>query len=355
MSHDTEEMLFLSALLVDIKPLKVIRQLLSMSISPILITDAGRLDSGYRIIYANRAFCRLTGYELAELVGQSPRIFQGKDSHKETIQRLGRKLKETGYFRGTSVNYRKDGSAYPLEWDISPIRDEQGKIKFFISIQRDLSMLVGVAEQFKDINESARHFIHHVKTANQDDESIVQETTALLNKLKDNAMLYSSPIFEDDAFFDFDAEPLSAHAANKKAAMSASEYLQKENLTKDELSTLLTCISQLEEDIALLSSFPNQQQRFGDVESTFRELSDAIFFLVEFTDTALALQEVADCMATSDVSTSNRMIIEFLHSLLNELDGWIRSVFVDQNSDNVHEGAGNIVSSAKQIAALLRA
>ena len=179
MSSDTEEMLFLSTLLVGTKPLNIIRQMLSMSISPILITDAGHLDGGYKIIYANKAFCRLTGYELAELVGQSPRILQGPDSHQPTIQRLAQDLKATGYFRGTSFNYKKDGSSYPLEWDISPIKDEGGQIRFFVSIQRDLSALIGAGSQIKELNEAARHFIHSIKAAHIDDDDIQQESATL--------------------------------------------------------------------------------------------------------------------------------------------------------------------------------
>ena len=50
----------------------------------ILITDAEPIDSpGPRILYANPAFLRTTGYTLAEVIGQSPRILQGPETARE--------------------------------------------------------------------------------------------------------------------------------------------------------------------------------------------------------------------------------------------------------------------------------
>jgi PAS domain-containing protein len=42
-------------------------------------------------------------------------------------------------FSGETVNYRKDGSEYYVEWEIMPIRSEDGQITHFLSIQRNVT------------------------------------------------------------------------------------------------------------------------------------------------------------------------------------------------------------------------
>jgi len=40
------------------------------------------------------------------------------------------------------VRARKDGSTYLVEWNISPVRDAQGKIQAFVSVQQDITLRV---------------------------------------------------------------------------------------------------------------------------------------------------------------------------------------------------------------------
>ena len=49
------------------------------------------------------------------------------------------KLERGEIFSGETINYRKDGTEFHLEWQIAPIRDADGKIKHFVAIQRDIT------------------------------------------------------------------------------------------------------------------------------------------------------------------------------------------------------------------------
>jgi len=112
---------------------------LEQAFNSVIITDANFSDGGPHIIYANKAFCRMTGYDLEELLGQSPRILQGPDTDQEVIERLRESLKYKTYFHGSTVNYRKDGVAYDAEWNITPVLDVNRELSCFISIQQDVS------------------------------------------------------------------------------------------------------------------------------------------------------------------------------------------------------------------------
>lgn len=112
---------------------------LEQAFNSVLITDAVFANNGPNIIYANQAFCRMTGYKLDELIGQNPRILQGEKTDKAVINRLRKSLHDEQYFFGSTVNYRKDGSAYDVEWNITPVRGASGQVECFISIQQDVS------------------------------------------------------------------------------------------------------------------------------------------------------------------------------------------------------------------------
>lgn len=104
------------------------------NIQPIAITNCD-WESGIKFVYVNRAFCNETQYLKEELIGQSPKIFQGKDSDKKVLKELKTELIRNENFVGQSVNYRKDGTAYYVKWSISPLKDNENNTKAYISFQ----------------------------------------------------------------------------------------------------------------------------------------------------------------------------------------------------------------------------
>lgn len=115
---------------------------LDQSFNAVLMTDAISDKGGHRIVYVNAAFCRMTGYNEVELLGRNPRMLQGPATNPDVIERLRECLREGTYFHGSTVNYRKDGRPYTVEWNISPVRNPKGEITHFISVQQDISSLM---------------------------------------------------------------------------------------------------------------------------------------------------------------------------------------------------------------------
>lgn len=106
----------------------------------VLITDAQLDLPGPTIVYANPAFCELTGYTLAEIEGQTPRLLQGADTDIELLQVLKKQLRAGEPFSGETVNYRKDGTAFQMQWSIRPY-PAHGEPQYFIAVQRDVTAL----------------------------------------------------------------------------------------------------------------------------------------------------------------------------------------------------------------------
>lgn len=105
----------------------------------ILITSADLDKPGPRIEYANPAFTRMTGYDVREVVGRSPRFLQGSKTDPGVLNCMRSALAAGEPFQGETVNYRKDGSTYVVEWLITPVRDSDGRITRWVSAQRDVT------------------------------------------------------------------------------------------------------------------------------------------------------------------------------------------------------------------------
>ncbi|MCX7159704.1 MAG: PAS domain-containing protein [Proteobacteria bacterium] len=117
---------------VDIS-LNVLRVLASNSYDSILITDATK-DA--KIIYANKAFKTLTGYDPSEVIGKTPKILQGAATDKTVIARLLDALKRDGRFEGKAINYKKNGTPFIMHWRVLPVK--VGKhTKVWVAIQRE--------------------------------------------------------------------------------------------------------------------------------------------------------------------------------------------------------------------------
>lgn len=105
----------------------------------ILITSAELDDPEPRIEYANPAFMRMTGYTAREILGRTPRMLQGPRTECAVIERMRVALMAGDAFQGEALNYHKDGSTYMVEWLITPVREADGRITRWISVQRDVT------------------------------------------------------------------------------------------------------------------------------------------------------------------------------------------------------------------------
>ena len=115
----------------------LLRVLADNSFDSIVITDATVQG---KIIYANKAFKKLTGYDPKDVIGKTPRILQGVGTDKQVIGRLAVALKSGKKFQGKTINYKKDGTPFIMYWRVSPIK--VGKTtEAWIAIQREGSFI----------------------------------------------------------------------------------------------------------------------------------------------------------------------------------------------------------------------
>jgi diguanylate cyclase (GGDEF)-like protein/PAS domain S-box-containing protein len=89
------------------------------------------------VVYVNPAFCRLTGYEVGELVGKNLRVLQGDDREQPELVTLRESLRHAEPARALLRNVRKDGTVFVNDMQIHPLRDANGQVTHFIGYHRE--------------------------------------------------------------------------------------------------------------------------------------------------------------------------------------------------------------------------
>jgi PAS domain S-box-containing protein len=117
----------------DVGGIALLKVLAENSFDSVLVTDASPRGN---IIYANKAFKKLTGHEPSSVIGKTPRILQGPGTDKKVIERLATALKVGGRFEGKAINYKKDGTPFIMFWRVLPIKEGK-RIIAWVAIQRE--------------------------------------------------------------------------------------------------------------------------------------------------------------------------------------------------------------------------
>jgi len=95
-------------------------------------------QNGY-IVWANPAFCELTGYSANEAIGLHMSALRSDQQSPAHFRSLMDAILAGKKWEGRLVNKRKDGSLYDDEMAITPIRNSAGEITHFVAIKRDVT------------------------------------------------------------------------------------------------------------------------------------------------------------------------------------------------------------------------
>ena len=111
-----------------------------------------KTDNNFNIVYMNSSAEKLFGYDLEELIGKSPDIFN-KEPLSEEIQKNIYELVASGkeYFCEDGIlNKRKDGSTFFCQFKVIPLFNQEGEKEGYMSIQRDITKRKQAEELLKE-------------------------------------------------------------------------------------------------------------------------------------------------------------------------------------------------------------
>jgi PAS domain S-box-containing protein len=130
---------------------RLLDRAISHAHSGIFILDVTR--EGFPVIYANPAVAKITGHPFEQLVGRSLPVVQAWERDEPYLVRLHALLEE-GRNRSHVIRMpRSDGTWFWGELSVSPVRDEHGRIIYFVGILEDVSDAKRAEQALQDSEE----------------------------------------------------------------------------------------------------------------------------------------------------------------------------------------------------------
>ena len=97
----------------------------------ILVTNAN-----LEIVFASYGIAGMSGYQSNEVVGKSPKMFQGKETSPTKRAEINKAIATHKPFETTLVNYKKNGERYDCHIRSFPIFNKKGELTHFIALEK---------------------------------------------------------------------------------------------------------------------------------------------------------------------------------------------------------------------------
>ncbi len=115
------------------------------------------------IVFANRAFRRLTGYSEHEIIGRNCRFLQGPKTDQEPVARIREAIANEDVVVVELLNYRKNGTTFWNALHLGPIYNDRGELVYFFGSQWDVSDVRAARAEERHAKEMARELSHRMK------------------------------------------------------------------------------------------------------------------------------------------------------------------------------------------------
>lgn len=144
--------------------LQLFHRLFELAQDGIMLTDT----KGHLIEW-NPALEEMTGWKAEEVIGSTPAFLKSNKHPPEFYERIWSTLTAGQPFVSRFVNRRKDGSELVVWESISPVRDPDGTVRFYLAILTDLTereRMLGIlrhTEQIKLVGQLAGGILHEIR------------------------------------------------------------------------------------------------------------------------------------------------------------------------------------------------
>jgi len=146
-------------------------------------------DKEGRIIYVNKAFEEMFGYELAEIAGEFP-FFLDADDSKRQMESVLRVIDEGRADEFEMRQRCKDGSEFITHLRVSPLRNEEGEIIAWVGIHRDITERKRIEEALRQSEEKYR--------------ALTENLLAGVYVIQDGKFIYANPAVQKTVGYTLD-------------------------------------------------------------------------------------------------------------------------------------------------------
>lgn len=143
----------------------------------VIITDKKR-----KITWVNESVESITGYSREELIGKTPKLFQGPMSDPETIAFINANLNQEKSVHAEIINYNKHGKPYWVVLNIEPLFDS-GKLTGFMAVESEISEKKKLEIAQKETIEKLEATRKQISQINTDLEKTIDEKTQSIKNL----------------------------------------------------------------------------------------------------------------------------------------------------------------------------
>lgn len=126
----------------------------------IVITDPEGI-----VLFANKGVERITGFSNSEVVGKKAGTLErwGGLMSQDFYEKFWKQIKiDKKVFKGEIKNRRKNGEEYIANLNVSPILDENGELKYFVGIERDVTVAKRAEKLLKESDSQYRSLFENI-------------------------------------------------------------------------------------------------------------------------------------------------------------------------------------------------
>jgi PAS domain S-box-containing protein len=225
---------------------------------PMIVTDPSRKDNP--IVFCNRAFQKMTGYTMDDIVGHNCRFLQGPETDQAVISQVRDAIRREEEIAVEVLNYRKNGSTFWNALFVSPVYDSAGKLVYFFGSQLDISR--------RKEAEEALHQAQKMEAVGKLTGGIAHDFNNLLQVVLGYVDLLEGRIDENDRASRRAVEAIGM-AANRGATLTQQllAFARKQEL-RDRLLNLNTLV---------MDFGPIVDRNLGEGVNVRRELTDDLW------------------------------------------------------------------------------
>ncbi len=130
---------------------QVLSAILDECVNGVTLADPDLEDSP--IIYANKAFERLTGYSQEDIIGHNCRFLQGDDRDQPARNQIAKAMENHQAVEVTLRNYKKDGTLFHNRLKITPLLDRKQRVIYYLGVQYDITEQITASNEIKELND----------------------------------------------------------------------------------------------------------------------------------------------------------------------------------------------------------